>query len=301
MFELKKIGIIKRLSALLLDAVLLAVLTTGFMCLIGLICKFDKQQDKLTEYGEKWNDYCLTYYGEIADYYGYTFEVGEDKSFTLKKDGKEELSTSLLSAMLEDKGKKLEGTDAYNAYTVYQETPYAHKYDSQFSYVVSLIFMMISIGLLLSYIALEFVIPLFFKNGQTIGKKVFGIGLVKENCVKIKPIALFARTLLGKFAIETMFPVALLYMFLFSGGGILMLILIAALALLDIIMFFVTKNKTPIHDMLAATVAIDMKTQMIYASEDELIAKKTLQDREEATAPEQQKMQKVENKNFIIQ
>ena len=78
MFELKKIGIIKRLSALLLDAVLLAVLTTGFMCLIGLICKFDKQQDKLTEYGEKWNDYCLTYYGEIADYYGYTFEVGSE-------------------------------------------------------------------------------------------------------------------------------------------------------------------------------------------------------------------------------
>lgn len=95
-----------------------------------------------------------------------------------------------------------------------------------------------------------------------------------------------------------MFPIALVYMIL-NGGGILMLILIAALALLDIIIFFATKNKTPIHDILAATVAIDMKTQMIYASEDELIAKKTLQDREEATAPEQQKMQKVENKNFI--
>jgi len=52
MFELKKIGIIKRLSALLLDAVLLAVLTTGFMWIISLICNFDKQQDKLVEYGE---------------------------------------------------------------------------------------------------------------------------------------------------------------------------------------------------------------------------------------------------------
>ncbi len=299
MFELKKIGIIKRLSALLLDAVLLAVLTTGFMWIISLICNFDKQQDKLVEYGEKWDDYCQTYYGEIAPYYEYTVEFAEDGAMTLKdKDGKEALSTDLLSKMIEDKGKKLEGTDAYKAYTVYQETPYAHKYDSQFSYVVSLIFMMISIGLLLSYVALEFVIPLFFKNGQTIGKKVFGIGLVKENCVKIKPIALFARTLLGKFAIETMFPIALVYMIL-NGGGILMLILIAALALLDIIIFFATKNKTPIHDILAAAVAIDMKTQMIYASEDELIAKKTLQDREEATAPEQQKMQKVENKNFI--
>lgn len=301
MFELKKIGIIKRLSALLLDVVLLAVLTTGFMWIISLICKFEKQQDLLSEYSAGWDDYCKKYYVKIDEYYGYEFEINEkDDTYTLKKDGKEVPSTSLLSDMLDDEGKILEGTDAYEAYTAYKDAPYAHKYDSQFGYVVSLIFMMVSIGLLLGYLVLEFIIPLFFKNGQTIGKKVFGICLVKENCVKIKPIALFARTLLGKFAIETMFPVALLYMFLFSGGGVLMLILIAALLILDIVLFFVTKNKTPIHDMLAATVVVDAKTQMIYASEDELIAAKTLQDKEEAVAPEQAKeLKRVETKNFI--
>lgn len=300
MFELKRIGFIKRISALLLDVILLAVLTTGFMWIIGLICKFDKQQNLLSEYSENWDNYCKTYFGDIAPYYEYTVTFAEDGAMTLKdKDGNNAFSTDLLNEMIKDKGEKLKDTKYYAAYTAYEENPSAHKYDSQFNYVVSLIFMMLSIGLLLAYIVLEFVIPLFLKNGQTVGKKVFGICLVKENCVKIKPIALFARTLLGKFAIETMFPVALLYMF-FNGGGILMLILIAALFILDAVLFFATKNKTPIHDMLAATVEVDAKTQMIYATEDELIAAKTLQDKAEATAPEQAKeLKKVETKSLI--
>ena len=37
MFELRKIGIVKRLSAWFLDAILLAVLTTGFMFLIVIL------------------------------------------------------------------------------------------------------------------------------------------------------------------------------------------------------------------------------------------------------------------------
>ena len=45
MFELRKIGIVKRLSAWFLDAILLAVLTTGFMFLISLICNFNYEQD----------------------------------------------------------------------------------------------------------------------------------------------------------------------------------------------------------------------------------------------------------------
>ena len=46
--------------------------------------------------------------------------------------------------------------------------------------------------------------------------------------------------------------------------------------LFNIILFFATKNRTPIHDIFAYTVATDMKLQMIFQSEEELIEKKTL-------------------------
>ena len=60
----------------------------------------------------------------------------------------------------------------------------------------------------------------------------------------------------------------------------LALILFAAIILLNIILFFATKNRTPIHDILAYTVTVDMKLQMIFASEDELNEKKALVKKE---------------------
>ena len=50
MFELKKIGIVKRASAWLLDAILLSVLATGFIWIISLICHFEAEADLLEEY-----------------------------------------------------------------------------------------------------------------------------------------------------------------------------------------------------------------------------------------------------------
>ena len=61
MFELRKIGIVKRLSAWFLDAILLAVLTTGFMFLISLICNFNYEQDLATQYFNEWEDYRKEY------------------------------------------------------------------------------------------------------------------------------------------------------------------------------------------------------------------------------------------------
>ena len=78
-----------------------------------------------------------------------------------------------------------------------------------------------------------------------------------------------------------MFPVLLVFLFLFGGIGILAIILFAAITILNVVMFFATKNKTPIHDMLAGTVAVDMKLQVIFNSTEEMIARKTLQHTEE--------------------
>lgn len=277
MFELRKIGIVRRCSALLLDVILLAVLATGFMFLISLICNYSHEERLSTQYYTEWEDYRKQYVGDVAKFYG--FEYAEDgDGYTVTKDGQESTLQAVMERLVSSEGKDAETKAAYDAYTLL--TPGA-KVNAQYKYVHSLLFMMISIGILLSYLVLEFILPIILKNGQTVGKKVFGICLVRPDCVKITVLALFARTILGKYAIETMFPVLLAFLFFFGGLGVLAIVLFAALLLLNIVLFFVRKNRTPIHDILANTVAVDMRLQMIFQSEEELAEKKALHQKKE--------------------
>ena len=283
MFELKKIGIVKRASAGLLDLILLAVLATGFMWIISLISGFDHKQDLAAQY---YNDYYVQWENfrkenleDIATNYGFTYEVNEeDDTYTLTKDNKTYSLDEVMDIFVHDVAKSEEMLAIYKKYE--ELTPYVIKMENQAQLVYNLTFMMISLGILLAYLVLEFILPIILKNGQTVGKKVFSICLVRPNCVKIAPIALFARTFLGKFAVETMFPVLLVFLFLFGGLGWISIILLAALVILNAVLFFVTKNRTPIHDIFASTVAVDMKLQMIYASEEELNEKKSVQHKE---------------------
>lgn len=273
MFELRKIGIVKRLSAQLLDIILLAVLATGFIFIISLICNYTAAERLATQYYDECTAFEEKYVGELSDYYGFTYEKDGDNYVIKNANGEASSFSELVDKLIKDG----ENGGMKEAYEECIALPPANE---QAMYVYSLLFMMISIGLLLSYIVLEFILPIIFKNGQTVGKKVFGICLVRPDCVKITNMALFVRTLLGKYVIETMFPVLLIYMFFFMGLGILAVILFIALELLNIILFFVTKNRTPIHDLVAGTVAADSKLQMIFQSEQELIDKKTLKQKE---------------------
>ncbi len=279
MFELRKIGIVKRASAWLLDVILLAVLATGFMFILSLICNFDYQQEVYAQYNSEWTQFRREYVGGVAEFYGFTYEETDEDGihYTITKDGKPASLGDVMKALDDSKGETPETAEAYAKYKTL--TP-AGKVNAQFKFILSLLFMMISLGLLFAYLVLEFILPIFLKNGKTVGKAVFGIGLVRPDCVKVRTMALFARTLLGKFAIETMFPVFLIYMFFFGGLGILAIILLAAMLLMNLILLFATKNRTPIHDLLAGTVVIDAKTQMIYATEEELIAKKQEQHKQ---------------------
>ena len=68
MFELRKIGFVKRASALLLDAILLVVLATGFAFVISLICNFDHHQELATRYYDECEDFNENYVETIANH-----------------------------------------------------------------------------------------------------------------------------------------------------------------------------------------------------------------------------------------
>ena len=140
--------------------------------------------------------------------------------------------------------------------------------------LTGLLYVMLSLGLFFATLIIEFIVPLILKNGQTLGKKVFGVGVILITGVKISPIALFVRAMLGKYAIETMVPVSLAFIFfLLAPSGTILLVLIA-IAILQIVLIIATKNNSLIHDVISSTVTVDMSTQMIFATYDDLLAYK---------------------------
>ena len=190
MYELKKIGIVKRASAWLLDAILLAVLATGIIWVISLICRFEAQSALLTQYNQQLNDFQEAHGKAVAEHYGYTYSVDEDGVLTVTKGGREASFDDVIRELVNSEGKDEAVKAAYDAYL---NLP-INEFVAQYRLVSNLLFMMVTLGLLIAYMVLEFLVPLLMKNGQTIGKKIFGIGLVRPDCVKMPAFALFART-----------------------------------------------------------------------------------------------------------
>ena len=131
--------------------------------------------------------------------------------------------------------------------------------------------MIASLSILLGYLILEFFVPIKFGNGQTIGKKIFGIGVMRTDSVKVTAPLLFIRTILGKFTIETMIPVLIILMIFFNTIGLVGTVILGLILLLQVILMIVTHTNSVLHDVLAKTVVIDLPSQMIFESEEELM------------------------------
>ncbi|MCX4286727.1 MAG: RDD family protein [Clostridia bacterium] len=232
-YDLQKASILKRISAFLLDFILLLILTAGFIALLTLIVRFD------------------FYYNQLAEYDKQYKEIGIE-SITITKEQYEAL-----------------GAEAKE----YYDTT-INDVRALMSQCVSRAFMSLSLGLFFSHLVLEFIIPLILKNGQTVGKKIFSVGVMQISGVKLKPVSLFVRAMLGKYAVETMVPLSIVLIFFFIEANALLFILFIALYVLEIVLFFVTKRYAFIHDVLASSVTIDMQSQMIFNTTEEMIAYK---------------------------
>ncbi len=234
-FDVQKAGMTKRISAWLLDLIVLAVAATGFMYLISLIVGYDAKYSELD-----------AYYAKYAAEYGISFDVTDEEIYAMEEAERAKYEAAV-EAMNEDVGLQ-----------------------KAFALTVNLTLVILSIGILLAYALTEFAVPLFLKNGQTVGKKVFGLCLMQNDQTRLKPISLAVRTFLGKYAIGTMVPALMVVMLLAGMIGIAGTIVIVLILLLQIILMAATQNNCAIHDVLAATVVVDAKSQKIF---DDLKAK----------------------------
>lgn len=238
-YDLQKASMWKRISAFLFDAILLGVAVAGFAFLLSAVLGFDKHNEALD--------------GAYAKYeaeYGVVFDITQEEYM--------QKSEAELKAW----------NDAYNALIQDKEAMYSY------NMVVNLTLVISTLAILFSYLVLEFVVPVKLGNGQTLGKKIFGVAVMRTDGVKVTAPLLFIRTILGKFTIETMIPVLICVMIFFNMIGIVGMLILGLILLLQIILIISTHTNSCIHDVLAKTVAVDMASQLIFESEEEMIAYK---------------------------
>ena len=232
-YDIQKASIWKRFAAALLDFILILTIAVGIAALVSLITGYDKANDRLEEI-----------YAEYEEAY----HIDRTKS---------------LDSLTEEEMKR------------YEEAELAISQDEEaikvYEIVINLTLVITSVSILAAVMIGEFVVPLFLKNGQTVGKKIFGIGVMMTNGTKLKTVALFIRAVLGKYTIETMIPVLILIMIYFGSIGILGIVILALILLLELILIISTGNNSLIHDLISDTVVIDAGSQKIFDSENNLI------------------------------
>ena len=256
-YDLQKASIIKRFSAFLLDAILIVILTTGVAFAISAIVDFGGKLERI----EQLDAECVREF-ELGKYLPVPENADESykHSMNITKKVYDELSA--------------EGKAAYDAAREAYKQKAGIDMIADYERLFFLFYLMISLGFFFAILIIEFIVPLFLKNGQTPGKKIFGVGVMLINGVKVSPIALLVRSMLGKYAIETMVPFSLVIFFLFISPTLTILLVLIAIAILQLVLLIATKNNSLIHDILSSTVTVDMSTQMIFATYDDLLAYK---------------------------
>lgn len=235
--DLQKASLWKRASAWIFDFILLGILIVGVAFVLSAVLGYNGYNETLD-----------AAYAQYEAQYDVEFEISQEQYLAMTEQQRHNYDT------------------AYNALVSDQEAMYAY------NMVLNLTMLITTLSILIAYLALEFALPLFLGNGQTLGKKIFGLCLMRTDGVQINNLQLFVRTVLGKFTIETMIPVYILIMIFFNMIGIVGTGILAALVLVQLILLAVTATNAQIHDLLAGTVVVDYSSQMIFRTTEDLIA-----------------------------
>lgn len=277
-YDVQKANVLKRASAFLLDIILIACLAVGFMALLSLICDYDTHYDTFYSIQQTTKDSYVERYKAP----GIVLNYDEEDNFSAREvewiNYYQEHGIDLgidqdTYNALDSEQQTVFNAFATQASTEMTEALYANEeFIAEYNLWMSLTIMMISIGVLLAVAVWEFIIPLFLKNGQTVGKKVFGIAVMHTNGVRVRPFSMFVRSILGKYVFELMVPIFIVLMMYFgilnAIIGIVLLVLIVAL---EVGIFIYTRNTSHslLHDLIAKTVTVDLASQMIFENEDE--------------------------------
>ena len=249
--ELQRADFWKRLSAFMFDTMMIILAAVGIAAIMSLFMNYEEHYNTI----ETIEAECAAKYGINTDLTAEEYEQlsEEEKQRYLEADA--EFGSNPLVA------------DAYNK-------------------LLTLTLLTITFSLLIAYVGLEFVVPIFLKHGRTLGKKIFGLAVMRTNGVKLDGQAHFIRSVIGKYTMETMVPVYIILMIIFGNLGPIGTLMLIAFLILEIAVYATTRTRSTVHDLVSDTVVVDMASQMIFESYDDLMAYKTKLHEEEANKKE---------------
>ena len=231
--DLQKASLWKRISAALFDFILLGIVIIGSATIFSSVFGYDAYSNTFTAKCE-----------EYSQKHGVELPVTKE---TYDKMSQEDQKNYMAAQ------KELNAdADAVRAYNMTQHLP----------------LLIVTLGTLVGVLFMEVAIPLLFDNGQTLGKKIFGVALMRIDGIKLSHFQLFTRSVLGKFTIELMIPIYVFIMIWLGKGGIFGLAMLLLLLTSQILCLVITRTGSLLHDVLAGTVAVDMASQMIFETKE---------------------------------
>ncbi|MBQ8768368.1 MAG: RDD family protein [Oscillospiraceae bacterium] len=229
MLDFHKAKPIKRLGAYVIDLILLLVITTAVALAMYSAMDYNAYEDK---------------YEMSCEKYGQQFGV----DLSASRADQAELSEA-------EQEKYLAAWEALNAD---EETMDALKQ------MLRIELLSLMVGFLVGYVILEIMIPLIFKNGQTVGKKILGLCVMHKYHVRVGFMQIIYRTILGKYFIETLIPVVMLVLSDYGVLGMTASLVLAAIAMTQGFIVMMSQANCGIHDKLFNTVVADFKKQHIF-------------------------------------
>jgi uncharacterized RDD family membrane protein YckC len=249
--DLQKANMFKRISAGLFDFITTCIVIVAITLLLSTILGYDNYKTSLD-----------ASYAKYEEQYNIKFSMSEEER----------------AAMSEADLKRYD--EAYEALIADDEAMYTY------NMIINLTLLITSLGIFIGMLITEFIVPLVLGNGQTLGKKIFGIALMRTDGIKITGVMLFVRSILGKYTLETMIPVLVVIMILFNMTGIEGTIVLFGIVVLQIIVMCVTGTRSLVHDLIACTVAVDHASQRIFDSpEEQLEYKKRIHAQQASEKP----------------
>ena len=244
--DLQKASIWKRTAAWLFDGILLGILAVACGVLVSWLLGYDAHSAALE-----------SAYDRYEQQYGVVFDISLEEYEAMSPEGRTNYDL------------------AYDALIADEVAMYAY------NMMLSQTLVILSVSLVLAVAVIEWLIPLKLGNGQTLGKKIFGLALIRNDGVQMNNMQLFTRSMLGKCTVETMIPMLILLMIYWGTMGVAGTAVLFALFFGQLACVLFTRTNAAIHDLMAGTIVVDYASQTIFKSTEDLIAyqKKVAADR----------------------
>lgn len=234
--SIQKASIGKRIIAAIFDGIILSIIAVGMATLLSMSFGYNGHVNTLVEAQARYEQE-----------YGVKFNITQQE----------------YDEMTEEQKAQYEAAD--KAFSEDPDVVYAGNMLSHLSLII------ITFSVLIAVAAVEFGVPLFFGNGQTLGKKIFGIAVMHTDSIKVNTLQLFVRAILGKYTLEIMIPLSIVMMIFFNSIGIVSIAVLLLLLIAQLICFFTSRTNSLLHDTLSGTVTVDLASQRIFDTREQLI------------------------------